>query len=85
MKKRVGFNPERDVQAVEQFGFVDLVSALANNCIPSDAVGVDSKFNGIDEPGSIMNRARDVFDAAHLERTIRDYKQPATPSEENPA
>lgn len=82
-----GYNPVKDVKPVEQFGYVDLCSALANNSIPADVSASDESYNKIDNPASILGRPRDVFDAAHLQRTIRDYKAPeaSTPKEENPA
>ena len=84
---RKGYDPVKDVKPVEQFGYVDLSSALANNCIPADVSASDERYNKIDDPKSILGKPRDVFDAAHIQRTIRDYKapEPSTPTEENPA
>lgn len=63
---------DKDLQIVEQVGYVDLRRAYEDSCVPSD-LGVDeSTYNGIDEPSSIIGKPDDVF-AAH--RAAESYKQ----------
>lgn len=69
----VQYNPLTDVAEVSQNGFVDLVTAFANNSIPSNIEGVEENFNNIDEPGNILRKPKDVFDAMQLRQTISDY------------
>lgn len=55
---------DRDLQIVEQVGYVDLRRAYEDCSVPSD-IGVDeSTYNGIEEPSSIIGKPDDVF-AAH--------------------
>lgn len=77
------FNPNSDISSVEQFGFVDLPVVLASGVLPASVSGDEGKYNDIESPGEVLCRPRDVFDVAHLERSIRDYR-PAT-DKENPA
>lgn len=78
------FDSRRDIAKVDQFGYVDLPKVLVNNTLPANMSNNDLKYSDIDNPQSVMNRPKDVFEVAHLERSIRDYK-PATQPSENPA
>lgn len=78
------FDSRRDIAKVDQFGYVDLPKVLVNNTLPANMSNNDLKYSDIDNPQSVMNRPKDVFEVAHLERSIRDYK-PATKPSENPA
>lgn len=78
------FDSRRDIAKVDQFGYVDLTKVLVNNTLPANMSNNDLKYSDIDNPQSVMNRPKDVFEVAHLERSIRDYK-PATKPSENPA
>lgn len=78
------FDSRRDIAKVDQFGYVDLPKVLVNNTLPANMSNNDLKYSDIDNPQSVMNRPKDVFEVAHLERSIRDYK-PATKPTENPA
>lgn len=64
------FDNERDIQAVEPFGFVDLKDALVNNCVPSQLPDSDSDYNGIDDPDSIVGVPSDVFDALRMQSDL---------------
>lgn len=77
MKEEVfKYNPERDIQAVEQFGFVDLASANATSSVPGSLDTSDLSFNGIDDPNSIGGRASDVFEAGMMSKAIEGYVPP---------
>lgn len=78
------FDSRRDIAKVDQFGYVDLPKVLVNNTLPANMSNNDLKYSDIDNPQSVMSRPKDVFEVAHLERSIRDYK-PATKPSENPA
>ena len=65
------FNPARDVVSVSQTGFIDLKNAFANNSIPSQIVGADTDYNGIDDPASILGRPTDVFEAMEMESYVK--------------
>lgn len=68
------FNPVRDIKPVDGFGFVDLRSALVHNTIPANVASADSDYNGIAEPGSILGKPRDVFEALDMQSHIKNYK-----------
>lgn len=70
------FDPIRDVKPVEPFGFIDLASALVSGTVPSQLPESDSDYNGIDEPGSILGKPRDVFDAMAMQQSINDFVPP---------
>lgn len=54
--------------------------AYANGSIPPN-LGVDEhRFNGIEDPASILSSPKDVFEAAQLRQTISDY-EPSKPVE----
>lgn len=78
------FDSRRDIAKVDQFGYVDLPKVLVNNTLPANMSNNDLKYSDVENPQSVMNRPKDVFEVAHLERSIRDYK-PATKPSENPA
>ena len=65
------FNPIKDISPVSQTGFVDLKNAFANNSIPSQIVGAETDYNGIEEPSSILGRPSDVFEAMEMETYVR--------------
>lgn len=66
------FDPVRDLNPVEQFGFVDLKSALANSCVPSVMDGADVDYNGADDPEEVLGTPRDVFEAIDMQNAILD-------------
>lgn len=63
-------NPERDMKAVEPFGFVDLKDSYINNCVPSQSPEAETDYNGIQDPSSILGRPSDVFDALRMAQDI---------------
>ena len=79
------YDKRKDVSPVEPFGFIDLCQAYINNSLPTVVSADDTAYNNIAHPGAMFDKPRDVFELAHLERTIRDYKPSATQTEENSA
>lgn len=86
---RVGdcrYNPVKDCSPVSQTGFIDLKKAFANNSIPSQIVGQDTDYNGIEEPGSILGRPFDIFEAMEMESYVKSYSSnSSSKSETDPA
>ena len=64
------FDPVKDIQPVDQYGFVDLKSALANSVVPSQMPGSDEDYNGIDDPDSIIGKPHDIFEAIDLQKAL---------------
>lgn len=66
----LAFDPVRDISPVDQFGFVDLKSALANSAVPSVMPGADLDYNGVDDPSAIIGKPRDVFEVIDMQRDL---------------
>lgn len=62
------FDPVRDIAPVEQFGFIELKSALAESVVPSQMPESDSDYNGIDEPEKVLGKPRDIFEAMDAQK-----------------
>lgn len=76
MRIQAKYNPVRDIQAVDQVGFIDLAAANALSTIPSGIPLAEARFNGIEDPNSIAGRPSDQFDAAQANKVIAGYKAP---------
>ena len=57
------FDPVKDIYEVDQFGFIDLQECLANGEVPSTIADSEDQYNGIEDPGEILGKPSDVFDA----------------------
>lgn len=66
------FNKERDLQEVEQFGFVDLNKAYDKGVIEGSVSLVDESFNGVVNPATMIARSHDVFDSLRKARYVRE-------------
>jgi hypothetical protein len=64
-----GFDPFRDMQEVEQFGFVNLAQSFDKGIIPGGLDLTEESFNGVHNPGTLISRSMDVFDGLRK----RDY------------
>lgn len=61
------YDPLKDKCEVDQFGFVDMVSALDTGYIPSEISDTSEAYNDIDDPSSIMGKPRDPFEAMRMQ------------------
>lgn len=57
------FDPVRDIAPVDQYGFIDLKTALDSSIVPSQLPDSESDYNGIENPEQVVGRPRDVFEA----------------------
>lgn len=57
------YDPVRDIKPVDQYGFIDLKTALDSSIVPSQMPDSDSDYNGIDDPEKVIGHPRDVFEA----------------------
>lgn len=71
------FDPRRDISAVEQFGYIDLVAANLSSSVPASIQIEESKFNGIEDPAAVGGRPRDIFEQAQGSKVIAGYKAPS--------
>lgn len=75
------YDPVKDIQPVDQFGFVDIVKANANSAIEDPIQIVDERYNGIEDPRSIGTRPADQFEEMQANKAIVGYKAPAKQEE----
>lgn len=68
-----GFDKLRDVCEVEQGLAVDITDALRTGVVRDVNSNLD--YNGIDEPGRIIGRVSDKFDAIEASRVIKRYRK----------
>lgn len=65
------YNPVRDMNPVDQFGYVDLESAYRNGVVPATVENEDIKYNNQTDPSFIGSVPRDKFDAYEYTRSVR--------------
>ena len=66
------FDKIKDMQEVDQFGYVNLCESYANGAISGDLAVDTGKMNGIEHPESIIGKPSDEFDAIALSKTVRE-------------
>lgn len=64
------YDPVRDIAPVEQFGFIDLKTALDSSIVPSQLPESDSDYNGIDEPARVLGKPHDIFEAIDTQKAL---------------
>lgn len=64
------FDPVRDLHPVDQFGFIDLKSALDSSVVPSQMPESDTDYNGIEDPQQILGKPRDIFEAIDTQNAV---------------
>lgn len=62
------FNPDVDLQEVDQFGYVDLNDAFINGVVRGDLSVDEENFNDIEDPKSVGAKPRDALEAIELGR-----------------
>lgn len=65
------FNPRRDISEVEQGLAVDIDDALRTGIVKDMSYALD--YNGLSEPGQIIGRISDNFDAIEAQRVVRKF------------
>lgn len=93
--RKCDFNKIRDVAEVEQGLAVDINSALKTGVVKDADYALD--YNGLSEPGQIIGRISDNFDAIEAQRVVKKYGKktkveplapsgaPEAPASANPA
>lgn len=68
MRCVIKYDEKRDLQEVDQFGFVDLVKSISEGFVPSD-IGVSAEsFDGQEiDPESLIGKPSDVFEAIRIQ------------------
>lgn len=75
------YDPVRDLAPVEQFGFIDLKTALSESVVPSQMPDSDADYNGIDDPDKILGKPADIFDAIDSQKAIEQAASAAAANE----
>lgn len=76
MVQECKYDSVRDVQKVEQTGWIDIPTAYASGSIPPGISADDLQYNGIEDPNSIAGMPKDPFEAAQAAKAIAGYKAP---------
>ena len=72
------FDPVVDMKPVEQYGFIDLKTALDSSIVPSQMPESESDYNGIDDPEKGLGKPRDIFEAIDAQK---DFDTVASPGD----
>lgn len=64
------YDPQRDIAPVDEFGFIDLKSALEHSVVPSQMPESDTDYNGIDEPQKVLGKPHDIFEAIDTQKAL---------------
>ena len=72
------YNEMTDIHDVDQFGFVDLVECLENGQVPSTISDSEPQYNDIDDPGSILGKPSDVFEAYRMQGYVKSVGTQST-------
>lgn len=70
IQTKAKFNKDKDIQEVDQFGFIDLVKSFQNGYVEGNADLKAEKYNDIEEPASIIGKPSDVFDALRMQDSV---------------
>lgn len=66
------YDPELDIQEVDQFGFVDLRQAFEKGTIPGNMSFEQVEFNQVNDPGVLIPKSDDVFDRLRKARYVQE-------------
>ena len=75
------YDEVKDLQAVDQIGWIDLGEAIRNGYVPGSLEADDTVYNDIDDPSTIMHNASDVFELYRQADYIKGYKPANSESE----
>lgn len=64
----VHYDPVRDLTPVDQFGFIDLKSALDSSIVPSQMPDSDIDYNGMEDPNQVLGKPHDIFEAIDTQK-----------------
>lgn len=82
MKCFAEFNDVCDLYPVDQFGFVDLNACLENGEVLSTVSDTEGSYNDIEDPGEILGKPSDVFEAYRMQDYVKSVGQkPDVPEE----
>lgn len=71
--KNFGYDKEKDLSAVEQFGFVDLSEVFSTGTISGSLNVGNEDYNHIEDPESMLNKADDIFELYRQTDYVANY------------
>lgn len=85
MRCKCRVNPARDMNLVDQFGFVDVHEALATGNISGAISPSEVQFDSSDNfsPKAILGRATDFFEACEMSDKVREAASAAEKAAES--
>lgn len=61
MVRNCKYDEKRDVQAVDQVGYIDVGEAIRNGYVPASIDTTEDSYDNIETPDGLMRNADDVF------------------------
>lgn len=88
MRQTCVYDSAKDLQEIDQFGFVDLVKSSAEGFLPADIGTSAENFDGEDlDPESLLGTPSDQFEAMRMQESlahgIRENSKTEKPKTEN--
>lgn len=68
------YDENKDIQAVDSVGWIDIAEAIKNGYVPGSIEADEMTYNDIEDPASIMTRASDVFELYRQGDYVKGYK-----------
>lgn len=75
------FDKRKDMEEVDQFGWLNLTDAYANGVIPADLRATEGEFAPVENAESMIGRPADEFDAIRMGKFIKERGVVQNPSE----
>lgn len=77
-----GYDPEKDLNPVDPYGFINLAEAYEKGSVPTVVADEVANYNGIDDPESIIGTPHDIFEAYRMNEHIRSVDKQVSSSKE---
>lgn len=83
IQENLTFNKKKDFKDVPQYGFVDLKEAYNSGTVPSDLAPSEQSYNGIENPGNIVGKPSDIFEAYRMHQAVNSITSSQSSPEGN--
>lgn len=70
--KEVAYDPKKDMEPVNQTGWINLYDAYETHTIPSIIDDNEVSYNEIDNPAEILGKPSDIFEATRMSSYINE-------------
>lgn len=79
MIQSFSYDPAKDIQAVPQYGFIDLAKCFSQGFVPTSVDIGDELYNGLDEPSAVGAQPVDVFEAIRASHAVSGSSSSSEP------